>query len=169
LLSIIDQDPRINPVEGQALLNWLAALYSRFPSHHNGQWRIPAGYFLRAFGLGAILAKLFRPQRHLKHVECKKVIIDQSLWVVLARCCVHIIPVLASITLITPNFVGYYMGAQLTGPSFLSDDVKLRLLQFVAKIHELLIIASTSTVVFSLLRHQLLFGSGYHLGWSDPE
>jgi hypothetical protein len=46
----------------------------------------------------------------------------------------------------------------------MADDAKFQVLQFAAKAHELLIIASTASVVFHMLRSELLFGNGIPLG-----
>lgn len=118
-------------------------------------------YFLRSIGLGIISFKLTsRKHRH----EGKKVVINISVWVALSRCGVHIAPLLATITLLWFNIHGFFIGASLAGPQSCSDDVKLALLQFAAKAHELLIIASTATAVFHVIRDQLLFGERVPLG-----
>lgn len=118
-------------------------------------WRTRFKHLLRGIGLGFFTAS----SPSATYQEEKKVVIEISKWVALVPCCVHILPVAASIILIWLNI----MGSQLTGPSSLSDDVKLHL-QFVAKAHELTIIASTASIVFSIVRYQLLFGSGIPLG-----
>jgi hypothetical protein len=131
--------------------------------HIENNWLTTSRYFLRSIGLGVLSTFQFR-RRISGRIEQKKVVIETSVWPALARCCVHILPVLGSVVLFWFNFYGYYIGSQLAGPDRISDDVKLHLLQFVAKAHELLIISSTTTMVFSLLRNQLLFGSGIPLG-----
>lgn len=140
---------------------------ARFSSHQFAKyistWRTTVRYFLRSVGLGVLSASHSR--RHTsRRPEEKKVVIETSFWIALARCCVHIIPVTGSIILLWFNFYGYYIGSQLSGPGWISDDVKFHLLQFAAKGHELSIIASIATIVFSILRYQLLFGSGIPLG-----
>jgi hypothetical protein len=136
-------------------------IYNRI---EKSSWRTKSRSFLRAIG-----ARLFSPTSNLQHskskyAEEKKVVMEKSGWVALAQCCIHILPVLGSITLFWLNFYGYYIGAQLDGPSGLSDNVKLHLLQFLAKVHEGLIIASTAAIVSTLVRNQLLYGRGIPLG-----
>ena len=46
----------------------------------------------------------------------------------------------------------------------MADDINLALLQIAAKVQELLIVASTSTIVFDLTRTELLSGNGVPLG-----
>jgi len=89
---------------------------------------------------------------------------EVSISAALMKCCVHILPVLGSATLLWFNIYGYYIGANITAPNGVSDDVTTHLLQFLAKVHEGLIIASTATVVFSVVRNQLLYGRGLPLG-----
>jgi hypothetical protein len=60
--------------------------------------------------------------------------------------------------------MGLFIGSQISGPVSISDDIKLDLLQFIAKGHEILIVSSLGIVVFDTIRHQLLFGGGIPLG-----
>jgi hypothetical protein len=60
--------------------------------------------------------------------------------------------------------MGLFIGFHLSGPVSIGDDIKLDLLQFIAKAHEILIVASLGIVVFNTIRHQLLFGGGVPLG-----
>jgi len=134
------------------------------PGSERNTWSIVGrklSYLLRAIGLGSILT-LFDPNP--MDEEQKKVIVETSVWVALARCSVHILPIGISVFLLSYNFIGSYVGAQLSGPTNLSDEVKFQLLQFAAKIHELLIVASTGHVVFYMVRYQLLWGNGMPLG-----
>jgi hypothetical protein len=92
-----------------------------------------------------------------------EVAVSSSPWQAIRQVLIHIIPVLATIVLVWLNARGYFIGAQLAGPSSLSDDLKLHLLQFAAKLHELFIISSMATILYSVLRHHLL-GNGVPLG-----
>lgn len=47
---------------------------------------------------------------------------------------------------------------------FAKDTQKLAALQFAAKLHELLMLASISTVMFAYIREQMAFGAGVTLG-----
>jgi hypothetical protein len=124
-------------------------------------WKEKVGHLLRAIGAGALSSS--NPKQKWPLGEDKKVVISTSVWRALTQCCVHILPVSGSIVLFWLNFSGYYMGASLTPVTFLTNEIKLNLLQFLAKAHELLILASTATVVFCVLRHQLIFGNGLRL------
>ena len=120
-------------------------------------------YFLRSIGLRIISFEI--PSRKHKP-EDKKVVINMSVWVALSRCGVHIIPLLGTITLLWFNVHGFFIGASLAGPRSWSNSVKLEFLQFAAKAHELLIMASTATVVFHVIRNQVLFGQSVSTAWS---
>lgn len=133
-------------------------------------WNSPRGaravnrsrYLMRALGLEVLSCSV---QSLLgSHSEERKVVIEQSRWVAICRSAVHMLPVAASITLFYFNIHGYYIGGSLSGTLAISDSVKLNMLQFAAKIHELLIVASLAEVVFYLMRNQLIFGQGLPLG-----
>ncbi|TPX13527.1 uncharacterized protein E0L32_005998 [Thyridium curvatum] len=59
---------------------------------------------------------------------------------------------------------GRFIGRDLEGPLNM-DGVKMGLLQVAAKMQELLIIASLTTVILHVLRAQLASGDGVPLGW----
>ena len=111
---------------------------------------------------------LFSPHKAVKNgtpeEETEKPIYRSSWGTILLQCSTHLIPLGACIVLFTFNFMGFFIGAQLSGPVNVDDDIKLHVLQFVAKAHELLMIASISIVVFDTVGHQILFGSGVPLG-----
>src|SRR5271169_1644957 len=86
------------------------------------EWRTRISYFLRCVGLGIFSASSFSLLH--RHREPKKVVIDTSIWIALAHCCVHVLPVAGSVTLLWLNIAGLYVGDQLSGPGTLSDDVK---------------------------------------------
>jgi hypothetical protein len=95
--------------------------------------------------------------------EPRKVLIDSSRRLAIARCAVHIIPAFLSIGLTTLNCLGFFIGNELQGLQDL-DELKLGALQVAAKVQELLIVASVGSVIFHLLRHELVFGNGITLG-----
>ncbi|KAL8792005.1 MAG: hypothetical protein Q9195_005423 [Heterodermia aff. obscurata] len=70
---------------------------------------------------------------------------------------------LFTIILVALNLKYYFIEFHLQG-IILSDDINLALLQVAAKVQELLIVASTSTIVFDLIRTELLNGNGVPLG-----
>ncbi|RFN53302.1 hypothetical protein FIE12Z_2452 [Fusarium flagelliforme] len=110
---------------------------------------------LRAVGLGLTTIT--------KGPEQPKKLFTISRRVALARCGVHILPSFVSLILITINLLGYFIGGELQG-SQNRDSIKLGTLQIVAKIQELLVVASLSTVIFHVLRSELVFGPGLPLG-----
>ncbi|KAF5021212.1 hypothetical protein F66182_6751 [Fusarium sp. NRRL 66182] len=95
--------------------------------------------------------------------EPPKVLVDSSLGHAMARCAIHMVPAFLSIGLITINFMGYFIGDELEGEQG-QDDLKMGLLQVAAKIQELLIVGSIGSVIFHLLRSELVFGDGMPLG-----
>ncbi|KAF5008354.1 hypothetical protein FDECE_5397 [Fusarium decemcellulare] len=113
---------------------------------------------LRIHGLAALT---FR--RRINKEEQPKVLLRSSLWVALARCTIHIIPAFVSIGLVIINWRGYFIGNELQG-SKNQDDMKMGLLQVAAKTQELLIVASVGSIIFHILRSELVFGEGIPLG-----
>ncbi|KAF9883433.1 hypothetical protein FE257_003476 [Aspergillus nanangensis] len=95
--------------------------------------------------------------------EPKKAIITESITAALRRCVIHLIPTIASITIITLNLKGTYLGADLIYP-IKSETINLLLLQIAAKAHEITIVASLGVVVLQFVRHELLYGDGLPLG-----
>ena len=65
--------------------------------------------------------------------------------------------------LVILNWRGYYIGGELAG-AVGQDDAKFIGLQFAAKLHELTINASLTTVILSYIRHELLKDSGLPFG-----
>ena len=118
--------------------------------------------FLRSTGL-EILNVVIRSKTDQGHAEPKKPVVRASVWIALARCAVHILPILFSIVLLTLNLNGFFIGASL--PGIIHDDnINLALLQVAAKVQELLIMASISSVIFDIVRNKLLNGDGVPLG-----
>jgi len=78
-------------------------------------------------------------------------------------CLVHLIPGLATITLIALNFLRVFISRELEGPGD-QDGIKLGVLQVAAKVHELFIVASLGMVIFHVVRHELVSGAGLPLG-----
>jgi hypothetical protein len=139
-----------------------ALLETSIHTRRERRWKVfrrKINLFLRAIGL-SIFSYFFAPEE----AEHKKVIIETSIWVALAQCSVHVLPLVGSIVLCWLNFSGFYVGAQLSGSSSMSDDVKFQMLQFAAKAHELFIIASVANIVFHVVRNELFWGNGIPLG-----
>ncbi|KAF4422944.1 hypothetical protein CFRS1_v001076 [Colletotrichum fructicola] len=118
-----------------------------------GRWRP----ILRAVGLG-IVAFIGEDKP-----EPPKVLISQSRAVAVSRCAIHILPTAVSLFLISFNLQGYFIGSELQGNKN-QDDVKSGVLQLAAKIQELLIVSSLGTIIFHVLREELIFGDGLPLG-----
>ena len=95
--------------------------------------------------------------------EHKKVIVSESLATAAQRCLVHFLPVLTSITILTINLRGFYIGIDFRGP-IKSDTITLMFLQLAAKAHEIMIVASLGLIVLQAVRNELLFGDGLPLG-----
>ena len=72
-------------------------------------------------------------------------------------------PVTAALALVVLNMAQYYVGGELAGPVG-QDDQKLNALQFGAKLHELLMLASLAAIVFTYIRRELVFGEGVPYG-----
>ncbi|PWY75698.1 hypothetical protein BO83DRAFT_407409 [Aspergillus eucalypticola CBS 122712] len=95
--------------------------------------------------------------------EHKKVLVTGSLQAVLWRCAIHLLPIIMSVTIVTINLNGRYIGADLMSP-VKSETINLLLLQLIAKSHEIMIVASLSVMVMDFVRHELMFGGGVPLG-----
>lgn len=112
---------------------------------------------LRTIGLGiATFVGADRP-------EPPKELISNKRRLAIARCAIHILPACVSIVLVVINLVGYFIGSELQGLQG-QDDIKLSVLQLAAKAQELLIVSSCGTIIFDLLRSELMFGNGLPLG-----
>ncbi|KAJ9500287.1 hypothetical protein H2202_004082 [Exophiala xenobiotica] len=97
------------------------------------------------------------PAQH--NAEQKKIIISSSTRKVLWCCVPHVLPIATSITILTLNFHGIYIGAD-----FATQTITLMSFQIAAKVHEIFIVASLSVIVFHAVRFELLYGDGLPLG-----
>ena len=95
--------------------------------------------------------------------EGAKPVMRKSFWIALSRCGVHLVPILVFSWLLTVNYKTVYFSP---GFSVLDryDAFYLALFQIAAKCQELFCIASLSTVLLEILRHELLHGGGIPLG-----
>ena len=119
--------------------------------------------FFRNTGLGVLNDLNRRLRGRRRRSEQKKVIISTSRWTALSRCGVHILPVLVSIAIVSINIRQVYIGIDFKS-LVNSDTINIAFLQTAAKLQDLLIIASLATIVFQLLRDELLYGDGIPLG-----
>lgn len=119
--------------------------------------------FFRNTGLGVLndLNTWLPGRRHRS--EQKKIVISTSRWTALSRCGVHVLPVLVSIAIIIINIRQVYIGIDFQS-LVTSETINIAFLQTAAKLQELLIVASLTTIVFQLLRDELLYGDGIPLG-----
>ncbi|XXH00741.1 hypothetical protein Hte_007091 [Hypoxylon texense] len=134
-------------------------------SSTNPAWRLPppSYHLLEALGLRLIAhIPVLRDYFQLND-EIPKQIMRTSIPVAIARITIHIVPILVSTVLIAMNLKGFYLGRTLPGV-LISNDITAAMLQVLAKIQELLIVSSLSTIIFSAIRVQLLYGAGVPLG-----
>jgi hypothetical protein len=68
-----------------------------------------------------------------------------------------------AVALLSLNLADRYEGGELRGASG-QDDQKLGALQFAAKLHEILMLASLGEIIFSYIRRELVFGDGVPFG-----
>ncbi|KAJ4267497.1 hypothetical protein NW762_003604 [Fusarium torreyae] len=95
--------------------------------------------------------------------EPPKVLIDTSIRLAMARCAIHIVPALLSIALITLDSIGFFTRNELQGNKG-RYNLKMGLFQIAAKIQELLIVEGVGSVIFHVLRSELVLGDGMPLG-----
>ena len=110
-----------------------------------------------------LVKRLVSPRWETRDVEERKVAIYRNRFVAALRCSIHVIPISAAMALVIINLAQYYVGGELAGPVG-QDDQKLGALQFAAKLHELLMIASLATVVFTYVRREMVMGEGVPFG-----
>jgi hypothetical protein len=113
--------------------------------------------FCHSLGLESFYLSILEALEH-SPAEEKKIAIFADALSATAISILHIVPIGASITLIVFNWKGYYIGSELQG-AVGEDGLKLLGLQFAAKMLELLAMASLSTILFALLRDQLISGT----------
>ena len=89
--------------------------------------------------------------------------VKRSRWQGIVRCMIHVVPVAAALLLVCLNMIEFYLGGELPGASG-KDLEKLAGLQFAAKLHELVIMASLGTVLFTYICRELTFGNGIPYG-----
>ncbi|KAH6627376.1 hypothetical protein F5144DRAFT_651715 [Chaetomium tenue] len=80
---------------------------------------------------------------------------------VLLRSVIHIVPAAAAVLLLAFNGASHYIGGELAGWED-QDDQKLAALQFAAKVHELWMLFSLTSILVTYIRKELVFGDGFH-------
>ncbi|MCJ1389676.1 hypothetical protein MMC18_002533 [Xylographa bjoerkii] len=116
-------------------------------------------YLLRSVGLE--LPTLVRSGSPAS--EIPKSVFRTSLKAALSNSAIHILPILASITVVTLNLKTIYVGRTLTG-QIESAAINIAMLQVTAKLVELLIIASLTNIVVYTIRMEMVLGDGVPLG-----
>ena len=111
---------------------------------------IQVRYLLRALGFELLNALL----RKWSGRETRKPVLRRSRWIALSRCAIHILPVLVFLFLVPLNFSAMYLGPGFSYRN--SNGVYLVLFQIGAKLLEIVCVASLTTVVLHVLRHDLL-------------
>lgn len=122
--------------------------------------------FLRSTQLDTFWNGLSRLRGHGPQVEERKQAVHGGITTVLVMLvAVHLVPILGVTVLLWLNLGGYYVGGEMQGGGDAdANDTKLSTLQFVAKLHEVLMQASLSVVVIALIRHELLEGRAIPFG-----
>ena len=111
---------------------------------------IQTRYFLRAVGF-ELLNTLFR---RWTASESPKPVLRRSRWIALSRCAIHILPCSVFLFLIPLNFRAMYLGPGFSYRQ--SNGLFLVLFQIAAKILEIVCVASLTTIVLHVLRHDLM-------------
>ena len=107
-------------------------------------------YLLRALGF-ELLNTLFR---RWTAGESPKPVLRRSRWIALSRCAIHILPCSVFLFLIPLNFKAMYLGPGFSYRQ--SNGLFLVLFQIAAKVLEIVCVASLTTVVLHVLRHELM-------------
>ena len=120
-------------------------------------------YFFRAIGLESCNTLARALSTPWDASEPRKPVLQKSFGIAFSRCIIHLLPVSVFVFLLWINYWGYYIG---TGFSYhsRSDNRYLALYQVAAKLQEVLCVASLTTVVLQVLRHDLLYGDGVPIG-----
>jgi hypothetical protein len=108
-------------------------------------------------GNSTILAAI-HPNRKLE-CEAPKVIADRSKWLAACDQSVHLLPIATTVALLVLNLLQIYIWDAGENQNF-----KLNSLQFAAKLHEVLMAASLSSIVLHCIQFELLHGNGVPFG-----
>ena len=110
---------------------------------------------LRTCGLSILTTIRLRRSRYAKRKEHTKIAIRRSRVTAFLRTLIHALPVGLTLWIITTNWNGYYVG---------SFTYNLLYYQVGAKVLEIMIQASLTTIIFSYIRHEIAIGSGLPFG-----
>ncbi|KAL9617461.1 MAG: hypothetical protein Q9160_007724 [Pyrenula sp. 1 TL-2023] len=117
---------------------------------------------VKALRLTALVSLITRLCGH-RTKEAPKVAMYKHRGQAFFRSAIHVIPVGAAIAIIFLNIHQFYIGGELTGASG-QDTQKLAGLNFAAKLHELLMLASITAGLFAYIRQEITFGDGLPFG-----
>ncbi|KUJ09967.1 uncharacterized protein LY89DRAFT_675474 [Mollisia scopiformis] len=107
-----------------------------------------------------IKVKLLTKWRGTKKESPKVITFEPSIWRASKKCAIHLLPITAIAILAALNIATYFIGAEYQGSTTTIEQGFDNLaLQVTAKLYELLIIASLSTVLMDVLRYELLYSS----------
>ena len=120
--------------------------------------------FLRSIGLHLLVPIFAFFSKKEKRAEEPKCIIRSSRSAAAATALVHLVPVLASIAVVTLNLKQLYLGLTVPGP-IRDSSIMNAIFQLIAKLHELFIMASLSTVIFGVIRQELVSKRGVPLSF----
>ena len=116
-------------------------------------------YFLRSVGLN-VFNGTHSPSTRDPHKE----VFVYCRWVALQICMVHLLPCLVSITVISLNVHGFFIGGAIAAAGKSNTGLNLALLQVAAKLQELLMVASMATIIFHFIRLKLFRKNGVNFG-----
>ncbi|KAK7425688.1 hypothetical protein QQZ08_007787 [Neonectria magnoliae] len=123
------------------------------------KWRITAA--LGKFRLQGVLVP-FRSTRQWAH-RVREVPIVKDRLAALLTTMIHIPAIAGIITLSFYIFNNYYIGKELEGPP--NYDIQKKLgIQFAAKLMELFIVLSLTSIIFAIIRHEFTIGEGVPYG-----
>ena len=111
---------------------------------------IQTRYILRALGFELVNTLL----RQWTRAESRKPVLRRSRWIALSRCAIHLLPSMVFLFLVPLNFSCMYLGPGFSYHT--SNGFYLVLFQIGAKLLEIVCVASLTTVVLHVLRHDLV-------------
>lgn len=155
---------------------WLSKLYtSRFlPPRNDHDYEASLGLISRAprsrfsslcrtLGLGLFFEAWHKSKGRYQAHETRKVAIRKDRSIAALAGLIHLLPASVAITIGILNTFGYYIGEELAGLQG-QDTEKFAGLQLAAKLHELTIQASITTMLLQYVRHELALSDGMPFG-----
>lgn len=103
------------------------------------------------------ILQLYKATRGIEYEERGKVVVTRAARVATPFFLVHLVAILGAVTILVLNLCGVWVGKELTG-EIGEDGKKLFTLQLVAKVHELLMVASMSKLLWAAILRSLAHG-----------